>query len=80
MYVWLMLLSCWRVSKVLRIFNYYSDSKCNQIVFFFPLTLHEFKIAFSKSGFSFADLFEMSKEEINKTKFGLVFSVVSSNV
>jgi hypothetical protein len=57
-------------------FDYYYDSKRNQFIFFFPLTLPEYKIAFPNGNFNFVDLLEMSKEESDENKFAHTLEVL----
>ena len=57
-------------------FDFYKDDKRNQFVFFFPLTLPEYKIAFPTGAFNFIDLLEMSKEKIDENKFRHSFDVL----
>ena len=57
-------------------FDFYKDDKRNQFVFFFPLTLPEYKIAFPKGSFNFLDLLEMSKEKIDDNKFRHPYEVL----
>ena len=62
-------LKCLKGLRGFEEFEYYHDSKRNQIIFFFPLTLPEVKIAFPEGPFSLKDLLEMCKSNTNKTIF-----------